>query len=482
MFKKIANRRAAILLAAAVVFIVATVVLCACNLFDKKEQQTTPTPHEHDYVFYEEVPSTCTAEGVIAHYYCEGCDTYFDTAKKKIFQFQTVISKKEHSYEEVVDYGATCSKKAHKHQECTVCGAHAYEEDFGETLPHTWDGGEVCTVCGTPKPYIVRDGYYYFGQYPQTKVVDNGIISTLSAMTGDTPGVYNRGKWTAYNYFKGYVDGKPYQTAFMWYIDLELGGEKYRGVYMNEYRLSEITKDCNTNYQQSNGYYIHQLYFFKYEPIKWRVLDEEDGKVLLFSDLVLDSQHYYRGDRPHYDSPGVPIYPNNFRRSDILNFLRGDFYMWALDDLAKSVVLNGDIACDTSTMRIDDTKVQSQDLQEEAKKYSLAPFKAEVFLLSYKDIVTADYGFSKNDEATETRKLKVTDYAACQGVRMGVDGCGGWWLRSPYVTANGGSLGQTVAYVDGSGEVHAIRTYRTDIGVAPALWLNLYDDDVTPAA
>lgn len=482
MFKKMMGKRVWVLLAAIALLLAAT-TLCACDSFGNKTQQNAPKPqHEHDYVYFEEVPSTCTENGTIAHYYCEGCDAYFDLAKNKIFEFQTVIGKKPHSFEEVVDSAATCSKKAHKHQECIVCGLREKEEDFGETLPHTWDGKEFCAVCGVAKPYIVRDGYYYFGQYPQTKVVDNGIVNVLSGMTGDTPSQNNRGKWTAYGYFKGYSNNRPYQKSFMWYIDLEYLGEKYRGVYMNEYRLSEITKDCTWSNQEGNGYLVNELYFFKYEPIKWRVLQSEGDKVMLFSDLVLDSQHYYRGDRPHYDSPGVPIYPNNFRRSDILNFLRGDFWAWAFDDLAQSVVLSGDIACDASTMRIDDLKVQSHDLQEEAKEYSLAPFKAEAFLLSYKDIVTADYGFSKNDEGTETRKLKVTDYAACQGVRMDGDGYGGWWLRSPYVTANGGTLGQTVAYVNGSGEVHAIRTYRTDIGVAPALRLDLYEDDVTPAA
>ena len=42
-----------------------------------------------------------------------------------------------------------------------------------------------------------------------------------------------------------------------------------------------------------NGGYV----YFKYEPMKWRVLQNEGDTLLLLSDMVLDCQYYVRSDR-----------------------------------------------------------------------------------------------------------------------------------------------------------------------------------------
>ena len=98
----------------------------------------------------------------------------------------------------------------------------------------------------------------------------------------------NSANWTAYYY---YTDGS--QRDFMWYIDKEYNGEKYRGVYFTEYRPhSRSYSGAKYSEQDDNGYYTGVIYWFKYEPIKWSILSEENGKALLLAGIALDSYQY----------------------------------------------------------------------------------------------------------------------------------------------------------------------------------------------
>lgn len=472
------GKLAALILLSIAVAILCAATLSACGLFGQT-QKNNPQPHEHEYVFHEAVPSTCTETGTYAYYYCEGCDRYFDMSKKEEPPFKTIEGKKPHSYKEVVDNEASCSQYAHKHRECTVCGYRIDDEDFGEKLPHIWNGQESCSVCGTPKPYIVRDGKYYFGQYPQTRETDNGIINVLNGMAGARPSSQNRGKWSSYDYYMGERSGHPAQSNYMWFVDLELNEAKYRGVYIANYRPYFVGETCTPEdtfaYQALNGYVAgEELYWFRFEPIGWRALKEENDKVLLQSDVILDSTQYYREIRATFLSPGVPSFPNNFRRSDIHYFLGQTFYLLAFDELDRQIILKTQIDNDTSTMCI-----ESEALRSDAARYSIDKLSTFVFLLSYKEAIDPAYGFGDGG-ASAARALKVTDYALSQGARS-EDGYGYWWLRSPHVRRNDNSEGQYVSCVQCDGAVDRARVNGTVNGVAPALWLSLYEDDIKAA-
>lgn len=460
------------------VAILCAAILSACGLFTKA-QTGAPQPHEHEYVFHEAQPSTCTQTGTLAHYYCEGCDRYFDMSKKEVPPFKIIEGKKPHSYEEVVDNEASCSEYAHRHSECTVCGYRTDDEDFGEKLPHTWDGQEICSVCGTPKPYIVRNGKYYFGKYPQTRETDNGTINVLNGMAGAKPSQSDRGKWSSYDYYMGERSGHPAQANYMWYVDLELNEVKYRGVYISNYRPYYVGEVCTPqdifSYQAQNGYVAgDELYWFRYEPIEWRVLKEENDQLLLLSDVILDSTQYYREIRATYLSPGVPSFPNNFRRSDINYFLGHTFYLLAFDELDRQIISKTEIYNNVSTMC-----VESESLSSAATRYSTEKCSASVFLLSYKDATDPAYGFGDGG-ASSARAFKVTDYALSQGA-YSKDGYGCWWLRSPHVRRNDNSEGQYVSCVRSDGSVDRARVNATVQGIAPALWLKLYEDDLKAA-
>ena len=146
---------------------------------------------------------------------------------------------------------------------------------------------ENTTTTTTIQAYS-RDGYYmYFGTYPQTKVTDTTLSSSLNSLAGTLPTSSNSQKWTSYGY---YISGSV--TDYMWYIDVEYSGAKYRGVYFTSYRPYWCTSSSSSSngYQYTNGYYTSTVYWFKYEPIKWQILEEADGYATILADLALDSQ------------------------------------------------------------------------------------------------------------------------------------------------------------------------------------------------
>ena len=128
-----------------------------------------------------------------------------------------------------------------------------------------------------------------FGSYPQSKVTDSSLITKLN----------NANKtWYSYPYYSKntvVLDAQTHptkkDTTMMEYADFSYGGNKYRAVKINKYRPVDVTKtpDSETK-QQSNGYIKGNVYYFKYEPIRWIVIDASEGLVV--SEKVLDAQPY----------------------------------------------------------------------------------------------------------------------------------------------------------------------------------------------
>lgn len=99
-------------------------------------------------------------------------------------------------------------------------------------------------------PYIRENNYVWFGSYPQSEVKDQKLISSLLRSIKNLPTPNNPHNWTSYNYI---INDKI--VDFMWYIDVERNGEKFRGVYFTQFR-PEFT-DCpsyDNCAQNTNGY------------------------------------------------------------------------------------------------------------------------------------------------------------------------------------------------------------------------------------
>lgn len=152
-----------------------------------------------------------------------------------------------------------------------------------------------------------------FGTYPQSKVTDATLISTLNTAAGTLPTSSNSEAWTDYGY---YISGSV--ASYMWYIDVPNSGNLYRGVYFTSYRPYRIDLASSTydSWQDDHDYYTNETYWFKYEPISWKVLDIAGGKAFLLADLAIDAQDYYHSKFPR-DINGTTVYPNNYEHSHI---------------------------------------------------------------------------------------------------------------------------------------------------------------------
>jgi hypothetical protein len=296
---------------------------------------------------------------------------------------------------------------------------------------------------------IEKGGIYQFGSYPQTKVTDSSLISTLTTTAGTLPTSANAQAWTSY----GYYISSSAATSYMWYIDLVNGSDEYRGVYFTSYRpyYTTTTSSTSNSYQDDNGYSTSNVYWFKYEPITWRVLDMQAGKAFLMANLVLDSQDY------HYSTStrtigGVTVYSNNYKESHIRSWLNDNFYNTAFSTEEKARI-------QTTTV---DNSVASTGYS--SNPYACANTSDKVFLLSYVEATSATYGLS----TTTSRQLGPSDYAKAQGVITYTNGFNYWWLRSP---GNHGDIYARI--VDNDGYVNYRSVTYTNFGVVPALWISL---------
>ena len=287
-----------------------------------------------------------------------------------------------------------------------------------------------------------------FGTYPQSKVTDATLLSTLNAERGTLPTSENSQKWADYGY---YIKGSV--SSYMWYIDVITATGKYRGVYFTSYRPYNTTETSSTSnsYQYDNSYNTSSVYWFEYEPITWRVLKVQSNCAFLMADLVLDSQDY------HYSISnrtigGSTVYANNYKESHIRSWLNSNFYNTAFTAAEKARI-------QTTTV---DNSVASTGISPNT--YACANTSDKVFLLSYSEATKASYGLG----TATARQLKPSAYAQSQGVNTDTsNGISFWWLRSPSHFA---SLARLVPYgrrLDRSNHVGSAH-----YGVVPALWIS----------
>ena len=136
----------------------------------------------------------------------------------------------------------------------------------------------------------IKNVYFWdlieYGSYPQSQVKDSALISELDKINKN---------WVSYGYYSGNGEhGSMGQGNWMKYADFKYNGSKYRAVTFSQYRpCSTLDVSSETySYQDDNGYYINNVYYFLYEPIKWRAYYFSEGQPELVSDMILDSQPF----------------------------------------------------------------------------------------------------------------------------------------------------------------------------------------------
>ena len=323
-------------------------------------------------------------------------------------------------------------------------------------------------VPGQP-PYITGDTIEY-GTYPQSKVeATEALRATAVAAT-----------WKSYNYYSGTgtdYDGQMSSGDFMEYADFFLDGKKYRAVCFTDYRPKYTDYQCGADYSDvdNNGYAVSteenkKLYYFLYEPVKWRVLDPDEGLVM--SETILDSQAYnnyvIKVASECYGDEGAEthsVYASDYANSSIRQWLNDDFYNTAFTDTQKENIKTSELDNRGYWTLTGDTTYTDLDS---------ASTNDKVFLLSYIEVKNGDYGF----ENIESREAQGSDYAKCQGLYVSSDNSY-WRLRTPGYSSTSTCIVNSSGHVDG---YYYYSANYTSGGVRPALkLLNLKSDtEVAP--
>ena len=313
---------------------------------------------------------------------------------------------------------------------CKDCKKELSREDQVISASHKYDGG-VCTVCNAVQVYS-RDGdKIYFGSYPQTRITDSSFISkNLSSFISGTPSVDNPRGWTSYGYYANGV-----VSDYMWYMDVEVNGERYRAVYFSAYRPEYCTyPSSNANSRQDDNYYYQKsIYWFKYEPVSWTIVKEENGYAYLLCDLILDAQQFsYNGEQS-----------NNYEESTVRAWLNSVFYETTFSELEKAII----------QITLVDNSVESTGYK--SNSYACNDTEDKVYLMSY---LEGNTYFDKYDERLDK---VATDYAQCQGA-VGTT----FLLRSPDKSVNKVRLGNAGFY---SSALSSITCW----GIAPMIQIKL---------
>ncbi len=257
----------------------------------------------------------------------------------------------------------------------------------------------------------------FFGNYPQTKVIETTALKNAA----------NAATWKSYSYYigTGSYDGDMASSDFMKYADFSLNGVKYRAVKFTKYRPSNTSKTsaAGNSRQDDNGYSPNTTYYFKYEPIEWRVLNPSAGLVLC--ETIIDAQVFQNVVREsassYYYIGSSTTYANNYAESSIRTWLNNDFYNTAFNTAQKN--------------KIKSTTIDNDAHSDEYSQYSAVSTNDPIFLLSAIEVLTTSFNLTNSD----ARKAKGTDYAKCQGLLYvniddnyePINGFASWWLRSP---------------------------------------------------
>ena len=325
----------------------------------------------------------------------------------------------------------------------------------GEGIGELFNGGKA-EAAG----YSVGD-IITFGSYPQSEVTKESDSATYSKLEAATK------SWVSYRYYSGYYDnyGSLQPGDWMKYADITLGGEKYRAVRFTQYRpkFTEDHGSSDNSCQDDNGYTVNNIYYFKYEPLKWQVLDPKKGLVL--SKSIIDSQAYnntiYSDSSEYYSDAAHTKYANNYAESSIRKWLNEDFYNTAFTSAQKQNILP--------------TTLDNSAYSTDCSKYDSVPTTDNIFLLSYSEARNASYGFTDNTRRAETRKAVGTDYAKAQGLWVySSNKCSSWRLGSA------GDYSCGACFVTSDGIVNSYGFYVTDTnyGVRPALRLSNLASDI----
>lgn len=238
--------------------------------------------------------------------------------------------------------------------------------------------------------------YIYFGSYPQTEIAGTAITEAISSAPYDADG-------------DAWVNGVKYRR-------ISAGSGEYR--------------------------------YFKWERIKWRVLQNDGSTLFVLADGVLDADK-------RYNEQGIFI---DWENCTLRRWLNNDFYNLAFSSRERGAV-------------VEQTVINEDHGEVDAGNDT----RDNVYLLSIGEVTNPVYGFCENsDTSSESRMMRRSEYATARGA----DSQCPWWLRSPGNSRqNAAYIGAYYSYSNYSGRLYDSGTsVMNRLAFIPAMHINLSSD------
>ena len=207
-----------------------------------------------------------------------------------------------------------------------------------------------------------------FGSYPQTYVNDGATINNLKTLEN---GNDNRA-----------------------ILEYDENGDGVKEKFM----ALETDREVKSI---SNGDIIKPgINYFRFEPISWMILSDNNGEKKLFSEHVLDASPFEAEGYDYFDAEnGINVRRyDDYSKSDIREFVTNDFYNIAFSESEKSQILTAFVDNSEAVYGYEEVKYTCEDTYD------------KVYLISYiesRSDFLYDYGL---------KGAKATDFSACLNI------------------------------------------------------------------
>ena len=247
--------------------------------------------------------------------------------------------------------------------------------------------------------------YVYFGSYPQTEVTGAALTTAIIGANYDANG------------------------------DAWVNGMKYRRASSSDANNTETFGDSEYRY-------------FKWERIKWRVLENTGSTLFVVANQGLDCKCYNE------------VWTNiTWEDCTLRAWLNGAFYNTAFSSEQGAIVQQ------TVVNVVEDSGgfygEGGNDTQD------------NVYLLSMAEGKKPEYGFCENYWTySASRRMQTSDYAYAMGAGSAYDPNCHWWMRSP----GNGNQSAVAVIRDGKIENYGGVVSNNNVAVVPALHIDLSSD------
>ena len=292
----------------------------------------------------------------------------------------------------------------------------------------------------------------WFGSYPQSEVVCETNTRRISELESND---------NLYAVVSSVLWKKITCAVYDRNGDAIVDGVKYKRLSKTDAASEIVIPGINSYYEWGDD----TVRYFKYEPIKWRVLDVNGTDAFLLADKSLDDQRY--------NTSRTSV---KWEKSTMRSWLNGYYsYVntYGTDYSNKNFINVAFISSERNAIKT--TEVVNDDninLGTEGCNNT----RDKIFLLSENEVYNSgraiSYGFVKSSSThDEARRCKSSTYARAMGAYG--NNCT-WWLRSP------GWHSMDAVYVRFDGHVHYTGSfvYNGTYAVRPALHLDLSYSDL----